>query len=309
MKNKMIYFNGKVALLLLLMSLLSCKDYLEVMPKEQIADASLWETPGNADLFLNDIYWNIPGPFTTDDLEDNYTDDAINGIPGRVSRTLVNTSTYTSSNAPSYWTQYNNIRKCNVFIEKITASANPKLTDSWKKLRLAEARFLRAYLYQLLWTHYGGVPIITDKLNRLEQGDEIFRARSTDEETYKFITDECAAIAPDLPVKAAEAGRVTKGAALTLKGWCELFAAGPLKNPGNDLSKWALAAATNKQVIDLNAYSLFSDYTTMFFEGNNNNVEVIFDKHYLGGTSIGGSREGLQGPWRCWWKSEGMGRC
>jgi starch-binding outer membrane protein, SusD/RagB family len=294
MKKITKYFNRKVAVLFLVTGMVSCNDYLEVEPKEQIADVALWASTGNADLFLNNIYSSIPGPFNTDDLEDNYTDDAMNGIPGRVSGTLYANSSYTPSNAPSYWTQYANIRKCNLFIEKVAASAFP---DAWKTLRVAEARFLRAYLYQLLWTHYGGVPLITDVLNRGTQGDEIFRERSTDQETYQFIVDECAEIADALPVKAAEAGRITKGAALTLKGWCELFAAGPLKNPSKDLSKWALAAATNKQVIDLNAYSLFPDYETMFYEENNNNVEVIFDRHYLGGTALGGSREGLQGPW------------
>jgi len=288
------YLKGKVATLLTVMALVSCNDYLEVEPKDQITDAALWANTGNADLFLNNIYASVPGPFNTDDLEDNYTDDSMNGIPGRVSGTLYANSTYTPSNAPSYWGHYANIRKCNLFIEKVTASS---FADTWKSLRLAEARFLRAYFYQLLWTHYGGVPLITDVLNRNTQGDDIFRARATDEETYQFIIDECTAIADALPVKAAEAGRATKGAALTLKGWCELFAASPLKNPTNDLSKWANAAATNKQVIDLNAYSLFPDYETMFYEENNNNVEVIFDRHYLGGTAIGGSREGLQGPW------------
>lgn len=298
MKNSVKIFNQYFILLLLLVSVISCKkDYLEIMPKEQVASGVLWDSPGNADLFLNDIYASIPGPFTTDDLEDNYTDDAMNGIPGRVSRTRVNSSTYTPNNAPSYWNQYTNIRKCNVFIENVSKASNPSFTEEWKKRRIAEARFLRAYMYQLLWTHYGGVPIITDVLSFNEQGDAIFRERNTDEETYQFIVEECALAAADLPVKADQAGRVTKGAALTLKGWCELFAASSLKNPSNDLKKWELAAATNKAVIKLGAYSLFSDYTTMFFEGNNNNVEVIYDKHYLGGTNIGGSREGLQGPW------------
>src|SRR5690606_5790149 len=94
------------------------------------------------------------------------------------------------------WDQFNNIRKCNVFISKVEEST---LDENWKKLRLAEARFLRAYFYSLLWTTYGGVPIITDVLDRNTQGDEIFRARNTDEETFQFIVDECAAIAEDLP--------------------------------------------------------------------------------------------------------------
>jgi hypothetical protein len=292
MKKISISFNIKIASLLFVIGLASCEKFLDVSPKDQITDISLWESTENADLFLNNIYAGLPGPFNTGDPEENFTDNTMLGSVGGDSRALYANSIYTPSNAPSYWGQYGNIRSCNLFIEKVTAS---KLPDSWKKQRLAEARFLRAYYYQLLWTHYGGVPIITDVLNRHTQGNEIFRARNTDAETFKFITDECAAIADDLPVQ-SEAGRATKGAALTLEGWCELFEASPLKNPSNDKAKWALAAAINKKVIDLAAYSLFPDYNTMFFEDNNNNVEVIFDKQYLGGTALGGSREGLQGP-------------
>jgi hypothetical protein len=282
----------KIVLLLLVTGLVSCEKFLEVEPKDQITASSIYESTGTADLFLNNIYGGIPGPFNTFDPTENFTDNAMNGVNGQVSRVLYANSVYTPSNAPTLWGLYNNIRAANLFIQNVTAST---LDESWKKQRLGEARFLRAYYYHLLWTHYGGVPLITDVLS-LDQGDEIFRPRNTDEETYKFITDECAAIAADLPIK-AEAGRATRGAALTLKGWCELFNAGPLKNPSNDKSRWALAAATNKQVIDLKTYDLFSDYNTQFFEDNNDNIETIFAKKYLGGTSLGGSREGLQGTW------------
>lgn len=292
MKKISVSFNIKIALLMFVIGLASCQKFLEVSPKDQVTDISLYESTENADLFLNNIYAGLQGPFNAGDVEENFTDNSMSSGGFAFSRSIYANSEYTPSNAPSYWEQYVNIRGCNLFIEKVIAS---KLPDSWKKQRLAEARFLRAYFYQLLWTHYGGVPIITDVLNRHTQGDEIFRARNTDAETFKFITDECAAIADDLPVQ-SEAGRATKGAVLALKGWCELFDASPLKNPSNDKAKWALAAATNKKVIDLAAYNLFPDYNTMFFEDNNNNTEVIFDKQYLGGTKLGGSREGLQGP-------------
>jgi hypothetical protein len=292
MYNIIKIFNIRITLLLLVIGLASCQKFLEVQPKDQVTANSVFESTSTADLFLNSIYAGIPGPFNTFDPTENFTDNAMNGVNGQVSRVLYATSVYTPSNAPSYWGLYNNIRASNLFINKVTASI---LGDSWKKQRLAEARFLRAYFYQILWTHNGGVPIITDVLKQ-DQGDSIFRSRNTDEETFKFITDECAAIADDLPIK-AEAGRATKGAALTLKGWCELFEASPLKNSSNDKSKWALAAATNKQVIELNNYTLFPDYNTQFLEDNNDNVETIFAKKYLGGTSLGGSREGLQGTW------------
>lgn len=280
------------SLLVLTVGVTSCNKFLEVTPKDQVTAGTLFESASNADLFLNNVYAGLQGPFTTYDPTENFSDNAMNGVGGTVSRVLYATSVYTPSNAPSYWGLYNNIRAANLFIKSVNASA---LEESWKKQRLGEARFLRAYFYSVLWTYYGGVPIITDILSQ-KDGDEMFRARNTDEETFKFITDECAASAEDLPLQ-AEAGRATKGAALTLKGWCELFAASALKNPSNDKTKWAKAAATNKLVIDLKKYDLFADYNTQFFEENNDNIETIFAKKYIGGTSLGGGREGLQGTW------------
>jgi hypothetical protein len=294
MKNLFIYFKGKIILTLLLISIgmISCKDYLDVTPKENVSDETLWASTGNADLFLNGIYASIRGPIDFFDHGDNYTDNSISQYLWADSRGLyvLGIETPGTTSNLQQWAQYNKIRACNVFISKVEAST---LDESWKKLRIAEARFLRAYFYSILWTSYGGVPIITDVLDRNTQGEEIFRARATDAETYQFIVDECEAIAGDLPIK-PESARVGRGAAFTLKGWSELFNASPLKNPENDKDRWALAAATNKQVMDLNAYSLFPDHASLLYESSNNNVEVIFCKTYLGGTDIGNSRSGLQ---------------
>ncbi|SIO50613.1 RagB/SusD family nutrient uptake outer membrane protein [Chitinophaga niabensis] len=269
----------------------SCKKFLEVNPRDQVSDGTLWENTANADLFLNDIYASVPSTDVSDPWE-NYSDNSMNGQAGRISTNIYGPSIYTPSNAPGFWGQYTNIRKANLFIAKATAS---KLPEAWKKTRIAEARFLRAYFYSLLWTYHGGVPIIKEVLNLKEQGEEVFRARNTAQETFNFITTELNEIAPDLDVT-AESGRATRGAALTLKGSCELFNAGALHNPTNDKAKWELAATTFKKVIDQNTYKLFADYNTLFFEENNNNVEVIFSRQHLGGTSLANSRDGQIGP-------------
>lgn len=268
-------------LLFVACTLFSCKKYLEVSPKDQVSDGTLWSSSQNADLFLNNIYASIPTLDTGDPWE-NFSDNSINGQAGRVSTNIYGPSIYTPSNAPSLWSHYTNIRKCNLFIDRVTASA---LADAWKKTRLAEARFLRAYFYSLLWTYHGGVPIITDVLNQNEQGDDVFRARNTAGETIDFILKELGEAASDLPPN-AESGRATKGAALSLKGSCELFNAGALYNPSNDKTKWAAAAASFKLVMGLDKYSLFPDYGTLFLEQNNNNVEVIFSRQHLGGTGL-----------------------
>lgn len=297
---KYILVNRKfdIIIAILIIGLTSCNSFLDVTPKDQVTDAVLWETAGNADLFLNGIYAQIPGSFNTFDPLDNYSDNSMNGVNGAPSRTPYANSEYTPSNAPTYsaqWeTLYAAIRKCNVFIKNVS---NSEFTDtSWKAKRLGEARFLRAYFYQLLWLQYGGVPIIVDVLDRHTQGDDIFRNRNTDKETFNFIISELSDIENDLPVDADE-GRASRGAALTLEAWCQLYEASPLKNPSNDENKWEAAASTYKKIIDMNYYSLFPDYATLFLEDNNGNNEIIFAKQYLGGTSLGGSREGLQGTW------------
>lgn len=305
MKNITISFYGKFILLLIsAFSLASCSDFLDVVPKDQATDATVWATEGNADLFLNNVYASIGQmasgnwPFRNEDPDDNRTDDGF-GKPNSGSRNVYKKGAYNSTNAQvtGFWTnQYPNIRKANVFIENVTAS---KLPDSYKKLRLAEARFLRAYFYMLLWTHYGGVPIITKVPNITEDGDAVFQARNTDAETYQFLISELTAIAPDLPVKTTQA-RITRGAALTLKGFCELFWASPLKNTTNDKARWAAAAATYKQVIDSKAYGLFADYESLFYEENENCNEVILVRSHVGGipnpSTLGNSKAGYQGP-------------
>lgn len=293
MKTTIIKFARTLAYLLVFTFIgLSCQNYLDVLPKERVSDATMWASTGNADIFLNGIYGSIRGPIDFFDHGDNYTDNSISQYLWAGSRGLyvLGIETPGTTSNLQQWSQYNNIRKCNVFISNVE---NSSLDENWKKLRLAEARFLRAYFYSLLWTTYGGVPIITDVLDRNSQGDDIFRPRNTDDETFMFIVNECEAIANDLPDYPG-ASRAGKGSALTLKAWCELFYASPLKNTTNDKLRWQAAANTFKQVMEMGVYSLFPNRETLFYEENNNNSEVIFDKTYLGGTSIGNSRSGLQ---------------
>lgn len=286
--------------LMLILLVSSCEDFLDVTPKDRVSDAVLWTDQNNVELFLNRIYGGIQGPYGTHYPVENWSDNSMNGVE-LTEQILFAISGYTpSDNLHGYdwtiqreWNYYDLIRSTNLFIQNVSESND--LPADWKVGRLAEARFLRAYFYSILATYYGGVPIITDVLNYSTQGDDIFRPRNSAEETFKFIADECDAIADDLPVT-NEPGRAGRGAALALKGWVELYWASPLYNGSNDKTRWAKAAATYQRVMDLGIYDLFPDYGSLFLEANNNNVEVIFDKPYLGGTALGSSKEGLQGP-------------
>lgn len=293
MKSVKIKFSAKY-LLLLFVIVSSCKKSfdkkLDITPHDRLTGASVWTDRGTADVFLNDIYGQLPDGNNWYDPFDNWSDNSVCGFGWPLSRTMAQEANYTPSTL-AFWTglpydwgsSYSNIRKCNVFIKNVTASSLP---DDYKKGRIAEARFLRAYFHHLLWMSYGGVPIITEPLDFTTQGDSVFRARNTFDETLSFLTTELAAAANDLGTT-NEPGRATKGAALTLKGWCELFA-----------HKYAESAATNKEIIETMGngivYDLYPDYGNLFLPEGNSSKEGVFYRQYVPRVK-GGRNEGYNG--------------
>lgn len=280
-------------LLLVIVSLLntSCKKSLDsslsVTPHDRLTSDQVFTSTSTADLFLNDIYNSLPDGNNWYDPFDNWSDNSICGYNWVNSRNEVLQATYTPSTIDfsqalnlDWATNYGYIRKCNVFISNVTSSTFP---DDYKKGRLAEARFLRAYFYHLIWMAYGGVPIITSPLDINTQGNNVFFARSTADSTYKFITSELAAVAADLPATPAQSGRASSGAALTLKGWVELY--------NHD---YANSAASSKEVIDSKAYNLFPDYGSLFLD-NTANQEAIFYRQYIPRVK-GNAYAGYNGP-------------
>ncbi|MCD7937772.1 MAG: RagB/SusD family nutrient uptake outer membrane protein [Tannerellaceae bacterium] len=298
------YFTG---LFLLLAFTNSCSDFLEVPTKNFVPDDVLWSTESNADLFLNDIYNSLPDVQEQTQHLDQFTDNSDVGVLWMEGYNHIATAQVTPTNFPHglggtdnkyesmwYWPEcYKRIRKCNTFIKKVTES---ELPESYKILRIAEARFLRALNYHWMWMSYGGVPLIDIVLNNQNPDLPLEYPRATAEETFDFIVKELTEAAADLPVTVSDSdqGRATKGAALTVKGWCELFHASKLRNPSNDIERWKNAAKTNKEVMALEAYDLAADFDELFLI--NNNRESIFARQY--GPDKGSNKEGRFGPAR-----------
>lgn len=288
-------------ILLVIFWITSCKkSYLDIAPKNFLSDDAVWASTANADLFLNDLYNQLPDINNETEHLDQYTDNSDVGVLWMNGYSKVATAQVTPSSLPTgpwdMWTwdkNYQKIRRCNLFIQKVAAS---QLPDDYKTKRIAEARFIRALLYHWIWMAYGGVPVIKDVLDNVTQGDSIYRPRNTERETFAFIDNELDTISKLLPSSygAADFGRPTSGAALTLKGWCELYEASPLRNPGQDPNLWKAASATNKQVMELGVYDLVSDFTQLFLVGNNNSIESIFARQY--GPNHGSTILGKEGP-------------
>lgn len=295
---------------LCILALSGCKkdSSLDVNNLSAVSSDVTWSSESTADLFLNDIYNSCPdlnsGVF---DPFDNWSDNSMCGFSwtptGSVIRdmtTLTPSSDVSVSwNGPGpqwlYWgTLYGNIRKCNVFIRNVAASS--ALSQTYKDIRLGEAHVLRAYYYHLLWMFFGGVPIITKPDNRNTDGDAVIHPRSSFAETFTFLQADLDSAIQLLKPHTGNSGkgRVTLGAALTIKGWVELFYASKLNNPSNDPARWAAAAATCKKVMQL-GYSLYPRYDELFFSTGNNNNEGIFYRQYIPVTK-GSNIISYQGP-------------
>jgi hypothetical protein len=318
-----IKFLKRIALIAILFSTFSCKKYLDDnINKGAVSEEAQWDTQEHADIFLNGLYSRLTAMHNTPDYLDNFTDDNDGGIYWRSWRWkqgIVGPSNDNgmpmgdgqggSNGSYADWGYaFTSIRRCNLFIQKLTENKANAFTPAWVAKRIDEAKFLRAYWYAMLWQHVGGLPIITSVLNN-QDGSEIYFPRSTFEETLNFIVSEMDAILANkkLVVKYSngqgDAGRATLGAALMVKAWCQLYAASPLFNsgsyvvpdPGNlvhfataNPARWATAAATFKKFMDDwggagKQYNLFPEMSKFWWVANEYNSEVIWDRQQVSG--------------------------
>jgi hypothetical protein len=136
-----------------------------------------------------------------------------------------------------------------------------------KDVVLAEATFLRAYYYFELVKWFGDVPLAVDQ--RLQFGDQNIVERTPTVEVYAQIEQDLQFAANTLPLVQTETGRATKGAANALLGKVYLYQ-----------DKFSEAATVLDEVINSGTYDLLTDYSTMFENDNENNIESVFEVQY-----------------------------
>jgi hypothetical protein len=312
---KQTYHKYKICFLLFLLAtgIGACNkdlNLLDVPPKGTLTDEFTFSSEGNADLFVYDIYNQLPEMQGETQLSDQYTDNSATGASWESGQSYLRAGSLGPTAAPNDdarhgpakmwdWEQnYTNIRKCNIFLANVD-KYKENFSPEWINQRVAEVKFLRGLFYTFLYTNFGGLPLIDTVLNDRVMGDNIFFPRSSIPETITFIESDLDAAAGALDLQPTQWGRATKGAALAVKGWVDLFSASKIVNQTNDPVAWAKAAASNKAVMDLNYYDLFQDnglgYYTQFLGKNNWNIETIFARMYAAPAKAG-TREGRQGP-------------
>jgi hypothetical protein len=278
---------------------LSCNtDFLNTKPLDKISSDATWGDAALSQAFVFNVYSYLGyGGFEEQALA-AYTDEAMFTHSGRNINTFNEGSETPGSlswMSPTYeWNRmYLAIRQANIAIDNL-----PKATFSDTKMRdqlLGEALFLRAYYYQQLVRFYGGVPLIS-KPYGLDEDYTI--ARSSYEESIKFIVADLDKAATLLDGKTMVGGRTSKIAALALKSRVLTYAASDLHDgatvkskvstlasyanldlvaytTGDRTSRWQAAKAAAKAVLDLTSgYKLNLTAPVSAADGRANYVSI-----------------------------------
>lgn len=199
-----------------------CNDWLDRESKTILNEDQIYSSVGTINGVVSGLYQRLPdwGGIYQDLGYYTHMDEAMLG-------TNVNNHIYFADNYATYYEGgYNLLKEVNYHIVKLNNTSI--LSADQKKYYLAEARFLRLYIYFELVKRMGGVPLITDPMI-FESGVPISNyqiARSKESDIYNFIKDEVDAIKEDLNLPAsAQYNRASKGVALALKCRAMLYAA------------------------------------------------------------------------------------
>lgn len=281
MDFKMINIKSIFSILLVAGVFSSCVDYLEPYPNGNRTTEDVWKFQDMVQGLVGQCYDNMPRNYNDNEgvYMDGATDDVvITSTTNPISRLAVGALPTSMDPFRTYWDRdYRSIYLVNLFL-KDRRGYNTKFLvnshlDSLVKNRLqGEAFALRAWFQWDLLQKFGGkgmngqllgFPIVLEPIDIKEQTN---LARNTYDECVKQIIADCDSaykylplahrdfLVPNVNDRAYAGGRywgrfdgITTRA---IKAMVYLTWASPRFNPGNDISRWDLAAKNAKEVMD-----------------------------------------------------------
>lgn len=179
------------------------------------------------------------------------------------------TTTPVNSTLEELWkASYEGINRANYMHQyKDKNLAGETVSFAGKDALYGEIHFLRAYYYFNLVKVFGDVPVFTE--GRLGLADSKSLKRSPKADVYKQIELDLNAAISALPPTQVQKGRITKYAAQALLGKVLLYE-----------NKFDAAAAMLDNVIVPNAFSLVSDFASMYLATGENGTESVFEIQY-----------------------------
>jgi len=310
MKN--IQYTVITAILVLLIT--GCESVLDKEPLNIIADPDVWKDKALVDAYMADLYFDTDLIERRNDERD-YSQTALSTSMSLIASMGGEARSYGGHHGPyqastrpitaegahdllDYW-KYDNIRDCNLLIEKLQTES--PLDQAFIDQRVAEARMLRAYMYFQMVKRYGGIPLITEVQDIDAPPEELYVSRNSEKEVYDFIISEMDDLVLDLPSEygAADKGRPTKWAAYALQSRAAIYAAsiakygtvqlnGLLGFPSSDVATYAQKSYDASQAILGNGiHQLYEEeddkalnFQNLFLDETDVNKEIIWSEVY-----------------------------
>lgn len=285
--------------LLLLMSLGSCKKFLETKPTDFLNPETYYETEAQLQFARSSVY-SVLGAGQLWGSWANYLL-GWQADEGYMNRSTLTTGpwNYFYSSADPYaagvWTNlYNGINRANVVLANV--DKNTTIPQAKRDVIRGEMLFLRGYFYFMLVQYYGGVPL---KLVPTSSVIDVDIARATVKEVYTQVLKDMEAAEPLVPGIASlgHGGAISKSAVRGLLARVNLFMAG---DPLKDVSRFAEASKWAKMVIDDAGagHTLNSSYPQIFINlaGDKYDVkESIWEVEFWGNRTDQYVETGIQG--------------
>ncbi|WP_288738816.1 RagB/SusD family nutrient uptake outer membrane protein [uncultured Parabacteroides sp.] len=249
----------------------SCNDVLDKEPLDEIGDGAFWTDPVLIEYYVNNIYGSIEiDPYVT---HESRSDNSVHAQRDkwRSSTFLFNYNLISATNPnDNIWNKsYENIRKCNRFLEKIDESSIEQEKKDYYK---GQVHFLRGMFYFELVKRYGGI-VLLDKV--LTSNDSWNIAKSSEKECYDFIINDLSSATKLLPESwnGKDKGRATKGAAWALKSRVELY-----DQRYEEVIK--SCSEVEKLGYELLPGTTPEKYRSIWWTTNKENKEIIFDVEF-----------------------------
>lgn len=259
----------------IILGIISCSD-LEEQVYSQIDIDKFYSTENQAQLALNGVYSIFLGAdiyrdgiWTTLNDVTAFTLKGGGSANGSGDRSGVdnewNTFTWTAD-ALELSTEWNDnylaLNRANTLIDKVEAST---ISDVAKSRLIGEAKFLRAFIYFDLVKLFGGVPLYTKSTSDLSEAN---LPRNTVEEVYsQIISDlqEAQTLLSPFNLENHVLGKASYASATALLAKVYL-----------QQRNWTKAIEESEKVIELNYFSLLSDYENVRNPDLQNGTEQIF---------------------------------
>lgn len=257
------YLNKIVTSGLIIVLCISCDDFLTKTPLETPSTETFWQTPDQAELWVNNLYNGLGG--VEESIYEAYSDNAYGRAGNGANNIASGSYEPNDTRVDSEW-NYRYIRLSLEFFENVERV--PDFPQEKLDELSGQVHFMLAYQYYKLTTFFRDVPLVTTVLDVSNSDVE----KSPKADVLNYIYEQLDMAIATLPetYPDSETGRITKGAALALLARVHLY---------NE--EWQEAADAAKQIMDLGIYELHPNFEELFlWDFNNQTKEVILANQY-----------------------------